>query len=255
MQPFSVRAKQAALCSAALALSFVHVQSAFALDFSRFWPTTGVGAVVNETRNVGPFRGLKLSTSARVVVHQGDRYSVGIQAEGNVSPLINTYVENGTLVIEDLKNFKSDTAEVVVTVRQLASIGTTGSVAVAAEELNVPALSISMGGSSALTLKALSVGKLHAALGGSSALKVSGVADDFSSELGGSSALQASKLAAKSVSVSAGGSAQAIVWATDSLRVSLSGSAVVSHYGARSPTVATSGAATVKYLGTTPLQQ
>ena len=256
MQPFTVHpGRRTPLVVLALALSLLCVQTASAVDLSRFWPTIGTGATVKEIRNVGYFQGLKLGTDARVIVRQGKQYSVVVEAEGNVAPLIETYVEDGTLVVEDVKHFKSSTAEVVITVRRIANIGTTGPVAVLAEGLTTPALSLSMGGSSALNLKASSVRNLRASLGGSSTLKVSGVADDFSAELGGSSALQAAELMAKSVSVSGGGSAQAIVWATESLRISLSGSAGASGFGVENPTLATSGSATFKHLGTAPPKQ
>ena len=252
MQATSVRVGRASLCTLALTLSFLCAHSASAREPSRLWPTTGSGAVVIETRNVGPFQALKLSTDARVVIRQGDRYSVEVQAEGNVAPLIDTYVENRTLVVEDNKHYKSPHAAVIVTVRHISSIGTTGSVAVVAEGLNVQDLSLSMGGSSAMNLKSISVGRLNAALGGSSALKASGVAEDFSLALGGSSSLQASELEANSVSVSGGGSAQAVVWAKQSLRISLGGSSGVSYYGNLSPALSTSGAATVRSLGGAP---
>lgn len=254
MYPISRRTNQALPCTVLLALVLLYVQAASAVDLSRIWPTTGAGAVAKDTRNIGRFDALKLSTDARVVIQQGDRYSVEVQAEENVVSLIDTYVENGTLVVEDNKHFKSSNAEVVVTLRHVNSIGTTGAVAVVAQGLSAPRLSVSMGGSGALTLKSVSIGKLRAALGGSSALKVSGVAEDLSTELGGSSALQASELEANSVSINSGGSAQAIVWAKQSLHLSLAGSSGVSYFGNVHPTLATSGSATVKYLGSAPQQ-
>ena len=238
-----------------LTIALFFVQEAVAVDLSRVWPIAGVGAVTKELRDVGPFRAVKLSTNARVLVRQGKDDIVVVEAESNVLPLVETYVEDGTLVVEDSKHFKSDNAEVVITVRRISSIGTTGDVAVTAEGLTAPSLSVSMGGTSAVTLKAVAVGKLRAALGGKSALKVSGVADDLSAEVGGTAALRATELAAKSVSVRGGGSAQTVVWATESLSISLSGSAGVSYFGTTSPKVATSGAATVKHLGTAPPNQ
>ncbi len=255
MQPVSVRVGRALLCTLVLAQSLIYAQSASALDLGRLWPITGAGAVVTEIRDVGSFQALKLSTDARVVIRQGERYSVEVQAEGNVAPLIDTYVENQTLVVEDNRHYKSPNAAVVVTVRHISSIGATGSVAVAAEGLIAQDITLAMGGSSAMKLKSVSVGKLHAALGGSSALKVSGVAEDFSMALGGACAVQASELEANSVSIAGGGSAQAVVWAKQSLRISLGGSAGVRYYGNLSPTLSTSGAATVKSLGGAPPKQ
>jgi hypothetical protein len=232
-----------------LTFSLLHSQDASALDLSRIWPIAGSGAVVKENRTVERFRALKLDTGARIVLRQGERFSVEVQAEGNVAPLIETYVEDGTLVIADSRHYKSSSAEVVVTARRISSIATTGTVSVLAEDLNSPSLRLSMGGSSAVILRSVSINKLHASLGGSSVLKVSGVADDFVTELGGSSTIEASELAASAVSVDGGGSAQAVVWAKEALRLSLGGSCGVSYYGNVSPVLATSGAATVKSLG------
>jgi hypothetical protein len=249
VKPISVRVGRSSLHALALIVSLLHLQEASALDLSRLWPVAASGPVVKESRTVERFQGLKLDTSARVVVRQGDRSSVEVHAESNVAPLIETYVEAGTLVIADAKHYKSSNAEVVVTTRRISSIATTGAVAVLAEDLRSPSLRLSMGGSSAVTLRSVSIEKLHASLGGSSALKVSGVAEDFASELGGSSVVEASQLAANAVSVGGGGSAQAVVWAKESLHVSLGGSSGVSYYGDVSPILATSGAATVKSLG------
>jgi hypothetical protein len=250
----SLRPILAQVCTILLGLSLLYAQRAEAVDISRIWPTTGSGAIVSEKRSVGAFGNLKLSTSARVVIRQGNRHSLEVEAEDNVQPLLQTYVDNGTLVVEDLKHFKSSSAVVFITVRRIANLESTGSVAVQAEELNLPSLTLSMGGASAVHLRKVSIAKLHAELGGSSALKVSGTTNSFSAALGGSSIVQASEFEAKHVSVTGGGSSQAVVWAFDSLRIALGGSAGVSYYGEARPAQATSGSATVSYLGSRPSQ-
>jgi hypothetical protein len=224
-----------------------------ALDLSRLKPpVVGSGQVAEEGRSVGSSERLKLSTGARVVLRQGARFSVNVQAEENVRPLISTFLENGVLVVEDERPFKSSSAVVIITIRGLSSLEATASVAVLAERLRLPSLSLNMGGVSAVSLRDVSVARLHAALGDSSVLKASGIADEASFQLGGKSAVQASRLEAKSVSVAGGGSSQAIVWASEALRVALGGSAGVSYYGNVRPTQSTSGAATVSYRGPFP---
>ena len=247
--PSSVSAARLVIPAMTLILS---VTSAAAFDLSRLSPITGSGPVVKELREVGNFQDVRLSTGARVVLRQGERVSVQVEAESNIAPLIGTYIEDGSLVIDDGRSFKSSSAEVVVTIVRIGSIRTTRSVAVLAEGLNTPTLTIAMGGSSVLNLRNLKVGKLNVALGGSSVLKANGTAEAFSSELGGSSALQATRLEAWAVSVSSGGSAQAAVWAKDSLRLSLGGSSGVTYYGTIVPVLATSGSATVRSLGVAP---
>ena len=252
MKVSTVHIRRATFCVFVPTLALVGVQSAFAFDLTRLWSVTGTGTAIKEMRNVEQFQAVSLYTGARVIIRQGNADSVVVEAENNVLPLISAHVDGGTLTVEDARHYKSPSAEVVITVRRLNGIATTATVAVTAEGLSSENLSLSMGGSSAISLRAISVGKLRASLGGSSVLKISGVADDFFAELGGSSALRSTEFAAKSVSVNGGGSAQAVVWATQSLRLSLSGSAGVSFFGVDSPTVATSGAAMVKRLGTAP---
>lgn len=231
-------------------------KAAHALDLS--WlrlPVVGSGQVAEEGRSVHSSERLKLSTGARVTLRQGARFSVSVEAEENVRPLISTFIENGVLVVDDEKPFKSSSAAVVITVRELSSLEATASVAVLAERLRLPSLSLSMGGVSAVSLRDVSIARLHAALGDSSVLKASGTADEASFQLGGKSAVQASRFEAKSVSVAGGGSSQAIVWASEALRVALGGSAGVSYYGNVRPTESTSGAATVSYRGPLPPNQ
>ena len=256
MTPFSVVAGRTWL--PALAVVFVSLlgpQDASALDVGRPGSIAGSGPVVTEHRDVERFQALRLDTDARVVVRQGDRVSVEVRAEGNVASLIETRVEDGTLVVTDRKRFKSSSAEVVVTARRIESIATRGSVSVLAQDLTGPSLRLSLGGSSAVTVRSASLVKLHASLGGSSALKLSGTTDELVAQLGGSSVMQAAELAAGAVSIQAGGSAQAVVWAKGSLLASLGGSSGLGYYGQASPTVATAGSATVKSLGDAPAKQ
>ena len=228
-------------------------ESAHAIDLSRLKPPlVGSGQVAEEGRSVDSSERLKLSTGARVVLRQGARFSITVQAEENVLPLIATYVEDGILVVEDDKPFKSSSAAVIITVRHLTTVETTAGVAVLAERFRLPSLDLNMGGESAVDLRDVTVGRLQVSLGGSSVLKTNGTADEASFQLGGKSALQASRLESKSVSVTGGGSSQAIVWASGALRLALGGSAGVSYYGNVRPTQSTSGAATVSYRGPTP---
>lgn len=252
MPRFSVPAVLAPLVLLVVAASPTSAEPAFALDIHRLWPTAGAGAMATENRDVGRFRGVQLSTGARVVIRQGDRDAVAVEAEANMLPLIETHVDAGTLVVKDIKPFRSSSARVVVTARRLERIATSSSVAVVADGLGVPALSISTGGSSTLSMASLAVGSLNAALGGSSAVKISGRADQVSMQLGGSAAMQAGELAAKSVAISGGGSSHVVASAAESLSISLGGSASVGYFGPVQPTLATSGSSSVRHLGAAP---
>jgi hypothetical protein len=207
---------------------------------------------VTQVRQVPAFQGLALSTRATVVVRQGEQSAVVVEAGEQVAPLISTRVEKDSLVVEDLGAYKAP-ARVTITVRSLRSIGMSGPVAVVAEGLELPALSLAMGGTSQLILKAAAVRKLDVALGGSSTLKADGRVDELSVALGGSSALHAAALEARAVSLTAGGSAQAVVWALKSLSAAVAGSANVGYYSETRGSVSSGSSATVMRLGAAPL--
>jgi hypothetical protein len=251
MQTLFLRQPRTPLAFVLALLCLLPLPAAHALDFG-LGALEGTGEVQREARTVEPFKGLKLQTLARVVVRPGEHDAVEVQAEGNVLPLIDTRIERGTLVVEDRRRFKSSSAEVTITVRQLDSLDASGVTAVVAEGLRGPALSISTGGVSALTLKALAIDRLHASLGGASALKMNGSAGDVSLDLGGTATVQAADLEASRVSVSGGGTAQALVWATQSLSISVSGAAGVRYYGVSNASVQISGVAHVRRLGAVP---
>ena len=225
---------------------------AWSFDFNRVSPVNGVGMLIRDARSLGPFERLHLDTAAKVIVRQGDRQLVEVIAEGNVVPLVDTYIEQRTLHIGATRPFRSARATVVITVRRLDRIEAGGATVATIEGFDLPALSLAQAGSSTMQVKDAFIGRLHAVLRGSSTLSISGMADELRVDFGDTSTLQATGLEAKAVSVSGLGSAQAAVWATDSLNVALDGSAGLSFYGNLMPTLATAGAATVNHLGPAP---
>lgn len=251
MQPSFLRPAHTLPAFFLFLLGLLLMQPVRAFDFGT-GALQGTGEVVREARVVESFRGLKLQTRARVVVRAGDREAVEVQAEGDVLPLITTRVERGTLVVEDSRRFKSSNAEVTVTVRQLERLEAGGATAVAAEGLSGPSLSLRAGGASAITLKALAVDELRADLGGACALKASGTAGRVALDMGGTAAVQAGDLEARSVSIDAGGTAQALVWATQSLHITAGGVAGVQYYGVSNASVHVGGVAQVRRLGPQP---
>lgn len=252
----STRIARGRRCALALALMIVamlaHPTAAWAIDLSRIWPVAGSGAVVKELRKVGRFSSLRVNTDARVEVRQGEHESVEVEADDNVVPLIDAYVEDRVLVIEDNRHFKSSIARVIVTARLVEGIASTGDTAVRSEGLVTPTLSITVGGKSAVHLKSITAERVQADLGGSGALRISGSVNELSVALGGASALDAGALNARTVSVHGGGSSQALVWARDALSLALGGSAGVSYFGQPKMSAANAGSSTVRSLGDPP---
>ncbi len=248
---FSRRAAVAALAvpSAWLVLC---TRPARAFDLSGLRSITGQGQVVEEVRRIAPFRGVKLGTAARVVLRQADRYAVRVVAQRNVLPAIDTYVDDGILVVEDDARITSAAAQVIVTFREISSIAAGGETVVRSQKLELASLSLSLGGACAVDLAQLRVSRLRAALGGASTLVLGGAAERLTAQMGGSATVDASALETKEVTIDGGGTAQAVVWATRTLSAAVGGSAGVDYYGDPQTSQATSGTATVRRRGAAP---
>jgi hypothetical protein len=244
----SRRTASAALLAGAVLLATAAPALAVDLDLDFGRGIAGSGTAASEQRPVARFHGLKLATRARVEVRQGEVASVEVQADDNVLPLIATTVEDGTLTVEDRKDFRSRLARVVVVVDRLDALAASGSTAATVGKLAGPELSVAIGGSSAVSMGPLVVQRLKLSQGGSSVLKLAGSTTDFSINAGGSSTLDARKLDAVSVTLSAGGSSALAVRARDRLTVSAGGSAGVRYYGKPVTKVSTGGSSSVVSL-------
>ena len=82
-----------------------------------------------ETRNVGNFNGVKTSGSIDIEISEGDSYSVSVEDDDNILPVIITKVENGTLNIYYKNNtsISDDHAKVYVKAPSLDKIISSGS--------------------------------------------------------------------------------------------------------------------------------
>ena len=59
----------------------------------------GSGKIVSEKRNVGEFSRLKVSSGIHAEVKRGSQVTVEVETDDNVMDLIETKVENGTLLV------------------------------------------------------------------------------------------------------------------------------------------------------------
>lgn len=86
------------------------------------------GDVIKETRNVDKFESIKSSSSADVIITQGNTQSVVVESDANLVPYIITKVDDGVLVIDIKKNYKNiNILKVHITVPNLESIVISGS--------------------------------------------------------------------------------------------------------------------------------
>lgn len=71
----------------------------------------GSGNVIKQTRSVSNFTKIDVNRGLNVIVEQSDAFSVEVEADDNLVPIITTKVENGTLVISTDENIDEAAAK------------------------------------------------------------------------------------------------------------------------------------------------
>lgn len=225
--------------SAGLALALVLAllpAPAQAFEWSALWPKAGSGQLVSQTYAPPYFDAVELRTRAAVQLQIADREAVSVNIDDNLVPLIDVYVRQRVLVIEDHRAYQPTQARVLITAPVFVGISAAGTTAVNGHHLVAPRLRISASDRSAIALEGLAAESL--AIDGSdrAAVKVAGVANEVALGLAGDAAVDASGLQARRVTINASERAAAVVAAERVLKVNASGSASVRYYG--SPVVA-----------------
>ncbi len=233
-------------------LTLAYFNNAKAIDMSWLWPITGSGVVVKQAHPLDPFTAMKIHTRASVDIHLGAAPSAQLEVDDNIASHVQMTVRDGTLYIEDGRNFKPTVFRITIEATQLDRIATGETAAVRAVGLHGADLSVSVGGSSAVTLRDLRVGMLKMDLGDKGVLHAAGTATRLAAVLGGSSALAADDLDVQVAVITSGGASQASVWAKDNLAMTLGGSAAVRYFGEPKVALTSGGSAVVTPMGPHP---
>ncbi|MBE0639593.1 MAG: DUF2807 domain-containing protein [Bacteroidales bacterium] len=174
---------------------------------AQFFGVTGSGNVVKQERNVGDFSTIKILGSADVIVTQGDRTVVQVQADDNLLENIITKVKGDALIVEtegSIRNYKK--FEVLVTLSRLDGIEINGSGDLESEGvIKGNSLSISINGSGDVELE-LNYNHLEAQVNGSGDIEISGITGDLELDVMGSGDFSASELRLNTCNLSIFGS-------------------------------------------------
>ena len=211
---------------------------------------TGNGNVRTETRNVGNFSGIKTSGSIDLEISSGEAYSVTVEDDENILPLVITKVENGTLNVYYKSNtsISDDNAKVYIKAPSLDKIVSSGSANITITDVikNDRQIEISVSGSGDIK-GGVDAPKIYASIGGSGNVSLDGRTKDFDGKVSGSGNLDCGGLHSENADVSVSGSGNAHVFASVSLKAHASGSGDVYYSGnPGSPEIHTSGSGSVQ---------
>ena len=173
-------------------------------------PVAGSGVAKTEPREVGAFDKVHLNGSPNVNIVIGEQRSVSVTADDNLLEVIDTSVEDGTLVIGGSEPFRSRAGVTV--------------------QITVPALThVAVHGSGDVKVKGLDAATFKAEIQGSGDISVAGRAEELDVEIQGSGDVKLDELSAKRASVEVQGSGDSTIKVSDELSVNVHGSGDVKY--------------------------
>jgi hypothetical protein len=214
----------------------------------------GSGNLVTEPREVSDFHAVDVDYPAVVLITQGAKESLELEAEDNLLPGLKTQVRNGVLEIfyktENGKHVNpTKTVKITIVVKDLSEAQLTSAGELSIEKLKTDALDVSLSGAGDLKLTDIVVKTLSVGLSGAGSMTASGTADDLDMNISGFGDFKGKDLHSKKANVDISGAGSATVWVDDDLSADISGAGSISYYGSASVTRQISGVGGVKHLG------
>jgi hypothetical protein len=211
----------------------------------------GSGRLVTESREVGDFDRVTLTSSGEVILTQGDRGSLTVETDDNVMQYVTSEVKGGTLTLgtEIGKLVRPTWLKFTLSVEDLDGLTVSGSGDIVAERFDTDRLEIKVSGSGDMRIDALTAQAVEVRISGSGDVELAGQATEQNVTISGSGKYRAGDLRSETASVTISGSGDATLWATESLKARVTGSGSASYYGTPKTDVSGSGSGKVKGLG------
>jgi len=195
---------------------------------TNFGGEKGSGNIKTESREVTNFKSIDVSGAFEVEIIAQKDFSLEVEADDNLLPLIRTEVDGETLRIKSEKGLKTSNPLKI--------------------RISAPDISgLELSGASKVNLANLSNDSLSLDSSGASKIKIEGTTGNFDIEMSGASKLDAENLKAENVNVESSGASNLNVFVTNVLKANLSGATNVTYSGSpKSVDKKTSGASSVK---------
>jgi hypothetical protein len=187
-----------------------------------------------------------------LILSQSDEERIVIGGEENILPFIESYVEDGLLVVryERGRSYRPQhPVRVHATMLEVKEITASGGSFVLTENIQSDSLAIVLSGGGVGEFMSVETDLLSVNFSGGSHGILSGSAAEQSVNVSGGGRYQASQLESNSAQVSLSGGAGGTVWVKGSLDAILSGGSILEYYGEPPVAEQLSGGSRIQYLG------
>lgn len=214
----------------------------------------GSGKVITQIRNVSDVLAIKVDYPAQVVVRQGNKQSVQVEAEDNLLTGLKTQVRNGALEVfykstEGRHVNPTRPVKITIVVKDLKDMQLTSAGEVIIEGLETEELNLLLSGAGNTTLNEVSLQELCVNLSGAGSMTASGNADNLSLDISGFGSFNGRQLHGDTAVVDLTGAGSATVWVDDQLDAQISGAGSVNYYGSANVRQRIYGLGSVTHLG------
>lgn len=202
------------------------------------WETiTGNGVVKKETRQASGYTGISLQGSMNVQLAYGNTNTITVDADENLLPYIETFVENGNLVIRpknkvNLKSKINLTIHASLTKLTLVALSGSGNINGEGAFANSGKTEVRLSGSGNVKLGVDALNEVAVAISGSGNVILKGESsNNIEASISGSGNIDCSNLSTNNVFAKVSGSGDIKVYANKSIDAKVSGSGNIYYKG------------------------
>jgi hypothetical protein len=208
--------------------------------------------VITESREVSGFDSVSHTGIGRVIITQGDKESLSIEADDNLLEHITSEVKNGALELGFNENVRFEsTSSITFTVgaKDIVELDSTGTGSFEIDDLGTEKLRILKTGTGNILIDALTATNLVVNADGTGDIELAGRVVNQELDLKGTGNYDAPDLESQTASVDVTGTGSVVLWVLDSLDVEIVGISKVSYYGSPDVTQNITGTGSLTSLG------
>jgi Putative auto-transporter adhesin, head GIN domain len=209
----------------------------------------GSGKIITEKRTVTAFTAIKVGGAFEVEATMGSATSLTVEADDNIVPLIETYVNGSTLYIKTkgINNISNGHVKIFITTPVLVNLDCSGAADVkVVNPINYNGkIVIESSGASNISAS-INAPQVQVAASGAGKIELTGSTKDYNLKISGASDVKSSGLRSENTDVHVSGAGNAYVHASVFLKATSSGAGTIYYTGAARVDEHVSGAGTIK---------
>lgn len=208
----------------------------------------GSGPVKTESRSEADFHAIDLDVAGDVELRVAEQFSIEVQAQENLLPLLKTEVKNGSLHIYFSERVShSENVKILVSGPAFDDLSVSGSGEITVVNLlQSERLNLSIAGSGDIKMPQGTIGALECSIAGSGGIELGGSANASEIHISGSGDVEAKQMTINDLRANISGSGSVTAHVVQVLKASISGSGDIFYSGDPSVESSISGSGSVQ---------